>query len=84
MSDGLIRILFFGQLADFVSEPEISIAATQNLSAQGLYQQLCVDNQQLPTDIERINVAVNQELQPWDSLLKPGDEVAFLPPVTGG
>jgi len=29
-------------------------------------------------------IAVNQELVQQDVLLKPGDELAFFPPVTGG
>jgi molybdopterin converting factor subunit 1 len=33
---------------------------------------------------ERLNLAVNEEFQPWDTLLKDGDEVVFIPPVAGG
>lgn len=31
-----------------------------------------------------LRAAVNQELAPESALVKPGDEVAFFPPVTGG
>jgi sulfur-carrier protein len=31
-----------------------------------------------------IRVAVNQDLADASTLIKPGDEVAFFPPVTGG
>ena len=31
-----------------------------------------------------ILVAINQEMVDRDHLVNPGDEVAFLPPVTGG
>ncbi|QEY32613.1 MoaD/ThiS family protein [Synechococcus sp. RSCCF101] len=31
-----------------------------------------------------IRVAVNHALVGWDQPLQPGDEVAFLPPMTGG
>lgn len=33
---------------------------------------------------ENIKIAVNQELITEDVLLKPEDEIAFFPPVTGG
>ncbi|MES9994446.1 MAG: molybdopterin converting factor subunit 1 [Candidatus Thiodiazotropha sp.] len=33
---------------------------------------------------QRVMVAVNQELADKNTSLKPGDEVAFFPPVTGG
>ena len=31
-----------------------------------------------------VRCAVNQEFAPVTTLLQPGDEVAFFPPVTGG
>jgi molybdopterin converting factor subunit 1 len=33
---------------------------------------------------ERLRVAVNQDFAAWDTLLREGDEVAFIPPVAGG
>jgi molybdopterin synthase sulfur carrier subunit len=35
-------------------------------------------------DTTIVRVAVNQEYVGWDHPVKPGDEVAFFPPVTGG
>jgi molybdopterin synthase sulfur carrier subunit len=35
-------------------------------------------------DANRIRAAVNQEHAQPDTPVKPGDEVAFFPPVTGG
>jgi sulfur-carrier protein len=31
-----------------------------------------------------VRVAVNREYVPFEHAVKPGDEVAFFPPVTGG
>lgn len=33
---------------------------------------------------ERLRVAVNQAFAPFDTPVRPGDEVAIFPPVTGG
>ena len=33
---------------------------------------------------ERLMVAVNEEYAGWDAPLQDGDEVAFIPPVSGG
>ena len=33
---------------------------------------------------ERLRVAVNGEFATWDRALADGDEVVFLPPVSGG
>ena len=35
-------------------------------------------------DLSRLKVAVNQEHVGFDAPIKPDDEVAFFPPVTGG
>jgi sulfur-carrier protein len=35
-------------------------------------------------DTRVVRVAVNQEYVGWDHTLRPGDEVALFPPVTGG
>jgi molybdopterin synthase sulfur carrier subunit len=35
-------------------------------------------------DTKIVRVAVNQEYVGWDHKLRPGDEVALFPPVTGG
>lgn len=35
-------------------------------------------------DLTAVRVAVNQEFAALDHPVKPGDEVAFFPPVTGG
>jgi molybdopterin synthase sulfur carrier subunit len=36
------------------------------------------------SDLTTIRVAVNQEYVGLDHPIKPGDEIAFFPPVTGG
>jgi molybdopterin converting factor subunit 1 len=33
---------------------------------------------------DRVRVAVNGAFAPWDHALADGDEIAFLPPVSGG
>jgi len=35
-------------------------------------------------DLKAVRVAVNQEHAGFDVTIKPGDEIAFFPPVTGG
>ena len=81
-----VKVLFFGRLADLVNEPESRVATEQGISAGGLYAQMMAENPSLPSreSDASIKVAVNQSLTDWSHLLEAGDEVAFLPPVTGG
>ena len=39
---------------------------------------------QLPGDPGLVRVAINQQFAALDTPLQPGDELAFLPPISGG
>lgn len=81
-----IRVLFFGRLADLVEQPNLSINLPEQISAADLYDQLGETNTKLLSrdQDKSLKVAVNQRLVHWGTVLSSGDEVAFMPPVTGG
>lgn len=60
---------------------------TRRATAADLWRQLALDtgsgeeSAELPATVR---VAINQAFAAPDSPLSPGDEVAFLPPITGG
>ena len=80
----MIKVVFFASLREAVGHAEMEISAS---STNGL---MTVLRGQLSADAltalsaENIRIAVNQELIEGDVDLVQGDEVAFLPPVTGG
>lgn len=39
---------------------------------------------ELPGDVRNVRVAINQQFADADTPLHPGDELAFLPPISGG
>ena len=39
---------------------------------------------QLPGDLAQMRIAINQQFSSADVRLAPGDELAFLPPISGG
>jgi molybdopterin synthase sulfur carrier subunit len=49
------------------------------LTARRLWLEL-----QLPGSLEGVRVAINQQFASADTPLQPGDELAFLPPISGG
>ena len=51
------------------------------LSPLQLWHQLGI---QPTTPPSHIRVAINQEFASWDAALQAGDELAFLPPISGG
>lgn len=81
-----VRVLFFGRLADQVSEPEFEYTISPGANIADLYAEICEKNPSLPSRDKdpTLKTAQNQSLAGWSSLLTAEDEIAFLPPVTGG
>lgn len=79
-----VKVLFFGRLRDLVGSAEEQVelpagASVADLSAH--FRQLVPRWSEFQTSLA---VAVNQEYAEAEARLKAGDEVAFLPPVSGG
>ena len=78
----MIRVLYFAALRDAAGCAEESIAeAAPSLAA--LYEMLS-HRHGFALPRERVRVARNGEFARWDDAAASGDEVAFLPPVSGG
>ena len=79
-----VKVLFFGQLKDVVGAAEEQVELPEGASVENLlahYQQRFPRWQQFRPSLA---VAVNQEYADATAPLRGGDEVAFLPPVSGG
>ena len=75
----VLRVLLFASLRDRAGWEERSIAFSEaGMTAAQVWDQLELG------PLESICVAVNQELVRADQQLRAGDELAFLPPFTGG
>jgi len=81
-----IRVLYFASLREQVGTPgedldesPATVAGLRNLlmARGGAWQSALAQGRAL-------RVAVNQEMAQPTTPVKPGDEVAFFPPVTGG
>ena len=83
-----VHVLFFASLREAVATDAVDV----ELPPAATLKDLCaVLARQLGATAaaafgnDEVRVAVNQELvQGVEAALEPGDEVAFLPPVTGG
>jgi sulfur-carrier protein len=78
-----VGIVFLGKLADLAGTPAMEVAGP--LDWEGLIASLPDDVAQAADD-PRNKVAVNGELLGAKAALQAedGDEIAFLPPVSGG
>jgi molybdopterin converting factor subunit 1 len=75
-----VRVLYFGVLKDVFSRASEDVLLAEGASVADLLEVV-----RGPEDFwDSIAVAVNQEYAKAEDLLKEGDEVALLPPVSGG
>lgn len=78
----VIKVRYFAGLRELagVSAEDVE---TKAATPRELYQELSAKyGFKLKEDL--LKVSLNREYQPFDSLLKSGDELVFIPPVSGG
>ena len=81
------RILFFASLREATGTDELKVSIAAPVTLDELLGRL---RDRLPEaamsalTAENVRLAVNQTLLNGPVTIRPGDEVAFLPPVTGG
>jgi molybdopterin synthase sulfur carrier subunit len=75
------KVLFFAHLRDAVGEEFLKIDASGKTVAE-LKAELN-RNYNLPK-LDSVMTAVNEEFAQDDEVIQDGDEVAFIPPVSGG
>ncbi len=78
-----LNILLFGITKDIIGQSSITYEMPDNASVQHLLDQLKADYPELK-DLNAVMVAVNSEYSKKDQILKESDEVALIPPVSGG
>ena len=79
-----MRILLFAALREAVGKNELELEVPSGGTPTEVWNQLVAAHPELKDFDNTVMVAVNQEyVQPWVEL-KAGDEVAFIPPISGG
>jgi molybdopterin synthase catalytic subunit len=79
-----VRVLFFGRLKDIVGLAEDNTELGDGARVEDLFARYGNKFPELARFRPSVAAAVNQEYAEWGAVLKNNDEVAFLPPVSGG
>jgi MoaE-MoaD fusion protein len=79
-----VRVLFFGMLKDMVGKPVDAIDLPNGSSVRDVLAYYEARTPRLKDSLPSLALAVNQQYAGPDAILKPDDEVALLPPVSGG
>ena len=79
-----IKVLFFGMLKEIVGQAEESVVLEEGSSIDRLFEMYAVRFPKLARHSSSILFSRNREFAGRGECLAEGDEVAFLPPVSGG
>lgn len=79
-----IRVFFFGVLKDVVGANQDELEMPEGSSVADVLARYEVRFPKLRESVPSMALAVNQQYAGPGSKLKSGDEVALLPPVSGG
>ena len=79
-----MRVLFFAQLKDVTGCAEISLEPAAPLSSDALWGALLERFPSLKAHRSSVRLACNWEYAGPETMFTRGDEVALIPPVSGG
>lgn len=79
-----IRLRYFASLRDVVGAAEGSLELPAAATAEDAFRSLAAAHPALATRRASLSVAINRRYARFDALLADGDEVVFIPPVSGG
>lgn len=79
-----MRILFFAHLKDVTGTAQAEIELGENVNADALWQRLIAAYPRLARHRPSVRLARNCEYAGADARFDDTDEVALIPPVSGG
>ncbi len=79
-----VRVLFFGVLKDLAGQASESLELPDSALVRDVLEHYAQQAPQLKESLAALAVAVNQQYAGPQTALRPNDEVALLPPVSGG
>lgn len=79
-----LRILFFSSARDIAGVPEISLPCDTSISQPELRKKLIEQFDGLARVLDTARFARNHSYAAPDECFTPGDEIALIPPVSGG
>ena len=79
-----VHVLFFGRLKEIVGSAEDHAELSEGARVEDLFARYGTRFPELARYRSSVVASVNQEFAEWRAPLASGDEVAFLPPVSGG
>ena len=84
MADLIVRVKLFASYKEKAGMSDLEISLTDGATVSDAARELLRLHPAISGDSSRLMIAVNEEYQEHDYPLNENDEVAFIPPVSGG
>jgi molybdopterin synthase sulfur carrier subunit len=79
-----VKVRLFARLREIAGAPELEREVAGAATLGAVWDQLAREYPEMTPYRGSVSGAVNAEYARMDAALRDGDEVAFLPPVSGG
>ena len=80
-----VRVHLFARLRELCGgRPSMTVRLPAGADAGGCFELLVAEFPGLAGQRSSLAVAINEEYGSWETVLTDGDEVTFIPPVSGG
>ncbi|MEA2654881.1 MAG: MoaE-MoaD fusion protein [Chloroflexota bacterium] len=79
-----VRARLFARLRELAGTDTEGVELPAGSTVAGVFDAVARLHPGLAADRNAVRVALNQEFVDWDAAVADGDEVAFIPPVSGG
>jgi molybdopterin converting factor subunit 1 len=79
-----VTVRLFARLREIAGAAELTRELTPGANIAAVWRQLAGEFPELAPYERSVSSAVNADYARMDHVLRDGDEVAFLPPVSGG
>jgi molybdopterin converting factor subunit 1 len=79
-----VRVRLFASLREAAGRSEADLDLADGATAEAAWQALVRDHPSLADRRPRLTAAINRRYATFDAPLADGDEIVFVPPVSGG
>lgn len=79
-----ITVKLFAIYQETYNQSELTLTVAENTTVNQVFQMILTEHPELSSWQEMTRFAVNMEFVASDTFLQHGDELVFVPPVSGG
>ena len=79
-----VRVRLFARLRELAGFESEMVEVAPDAKVADVYEAVRRSHPALQVDRDSVRAALNHEFAGWDEVVSEGDEIAFIPPVSGG